>query len=178
MGSRIQKIAFIIFALLFVAIMAVMNSTVLNLGTNGNKQLSTTLQTSDTASLEVYNDATVAGSTVLSAAKNPSSVSSTALKIGVLTKAAASDSAGMKVYISNADSDDNKYSTSDSSNTINAGAQFHSYLCYNDNGVVTGIAFVQDGVTTEEATSSIEAVLDGSETSLGTSCPALSIEGE
>lgn len=171
MGSRIQKIAFIIFALLFVAIMAVMNSTVLNLGTNGNKQLSTTLQTSDTASLEVYNDAVVSGSTVLSAAKNPSSVSSTNLKIGVLTKAASD----MKVYIANASDEENKYSADDSDNAINAGSQFHSYLCYNDNGVVTGIAFVQDGI--DDVASKVQDVLKGGddETSLGTSCPALNI---
>lgn len=170
MGSRIQKIAFIIFALLFVAIMAVMNSTVLNLGTNGNKQLSTTLQTSDTASLEVYNDASVAGSAVLSAAKNPSSVSSTNLKIGVLTKAAGTT---MKVYIANG-SDDNKYSGS-GNDAINASSQFRSYLCYNANGVVTGIAFIQDGVTDDDCKTAIEGVLSGDETSLGTTCPSLNI---
>lgn len=166
MGSRIQKIAFIIFALLFVAIMAVMNSTVLNLGTNGNKQLSTTLQTSDTASLEVYNDATVAGSTVLSAAKNPSSVSSTNLVIGVTTKAADDE---VKAYSSNgAITDTEKYTGSDSAYAINAGSQFHSYLVYNDNNVVTGILFTQDGV---DATA-----LDIPEC-MGTSCPALEVSG-
>lgn len=161
MGSRIQKIAFIIFALLFVAIMAVMNSTVLNLGTNGNKQLSTTLQTSDTASLEVYNDATVAGSTVLSAAKNPSSVSSTNLVIGVVTKAADTE---VKPYASNPDGTNTFKYTGENELSINAGAQFHSYLVYNDNGVVTGILFTQDGVNA--------AGLSIPE-SMGNSCPAL-----
>lgn len=150
MGSRIQKIAFIIFALLFVAIMAVMNSTVLNLGTNGNKQLSTTLQTSDTASLEVYNDATVAGSTVLSAAKNPSSISSTNLIIGVVTRA---DTSGHK-YDTTADdySTTSSYASvikNDQNAIINSGSQFKSHLVYNTNGVVSGIYFIQDGASNE-----------------------------
>ena len=171
MGSRIQKIAFIIFALLFVAIMAVMNSTVLNLGTNGNKQLSSTLQTSDTASLEVYNDATVAGSTVLSAAKNPSSVSSTKMNIGVLTKAAGQE---MKVYTPDGSS---KYDGSDV-NAINASSQFHSYLCYNKNGVVTGIAFVQEGVEKTDYEAAITTATSESTTpNLGTSCPAITAAG-
>ena len=39
MGSRIQHIAFIVFALLFVAIIAVINTGILNMGTNANKTL-------------------------------------------------------------------------------------------------------------------------------------------
>lgn len=148
MGSRIQKIAFIVFALLFVAIMAVMNTSVLNLGTNANKQLSTTLQTSDSASLGVYDDAVISGSTVQSAAKNPSSVSSTQLQIGVATKA---DPNG-RVY-----TNDKKYSGSNSDTTstldpntmINTGSQFRSHLVYNSNGVVVAIYFIQEGTTGE-----------------------------
>lgn len=174
MGSRIQKIAFIIFALLFVAIMAVMNSTVLNLGTNGNKQLSTTLQTSDTASLEVYNDATVSGSTVLNAAKNPSSVSSTNLTIGVVTKAVPGT---VKAYATTTGNDENAFgvstekyvgSTSDGS-AINSGASFHSYLVNNANGVVSGILFVQ-----ENAVSDTDALKNF--IASGYSCSALGVE--
>lgn len=92
-----------------------------------------------------YNLYSVAGSTVLSAAKNPSSVSSTNLKIGVVTKA---DSTG-KVYDA-ADSTADTYPEVISNNEesiINSGSQFKSHLVSNTNGVITGIYFIQDGVT-------------------------------
>ena len=76
MGSRILRIAFIVFALLFVAIIAVII---------------------------------------------------TSMKVFVVAKS------------SNTQSTDSAY--------INASAQFQSYLCENNNGVVSGILFVQEGAT-------------------------------
>lgn len=139
MGSRVQKIAFIIFALLFVAIMAVMNTSVLNLGTNANKQLSTTLQTSDSSALEIYNNSIVSGNTVLNAAKNPSVVSSTNMTIAVVTKANQSGEPYTSTDTYTANPSDSTY--------INTSSQFTSHLVSNSNGVIVGIIFIQDGAT-------------------------------
>ena len=162
MGEQIRKVAFILFALIFVGIIAAMNSTVLSTATNGNKQLSTTLQTSDTASLEIYNDSAVGGSQVQSAAKNPSSVSTTNLIVGVITKAAPSK---VYVYASSAPDASNlpfqnyennsasyAYNPSVAESAINSGSQFHSYLISNANGVICAVMFVQEGAVTDTST--------------------------
>ena len=49
MGSRVQKIAFLIFALMFVAIMAVLNTSILTLGTSSNEQLTSVVASDDSA---------------------------------------------------------------------------------------------------------------------------------
>lgn len=140
MGSRIQKIAFIVFALLFVAIMAVINTGILNMGVNANKQLSTTISTSNASTLELYNNTRIAGDTVSAAAKNPDTLASTGMSVYVITKA---DSSSTSKY-----SSDSPYKAQSSdSNYINPSAQFQSYLCENDNGVVSGILFIQDGIS-------------------------------
>ena len=139
MGSRIQHIAFIVFALLFVAIIAVINTGILNMGTNANKTLSTTVQTSNSSTLELYNNTKIAGDTVANAAKNPDSLANTSMTVFVATKASTEPEAYTNSKKYKAQSSDSKY--------INSSAQFDSYLCENDNGVVSGILFVQEGST-------------------------------
>ncbi len=139
MGSRIQHIAFIVFALLFVAIIAVINTGILNMGTNANKTLSTTVQTSNSSTLELYNNTTIAGDTVANAAKNPDSLANTSMKVFVVTKSSNTQSTYDNSHKYKAQSTDSAY--------INSSAQFQSYLCENDNGVVSGILFVQEGAT-------------------------------
>ena len=137
MGSRIQHIAFIVFALLFVAIIAVINTGILNMGTNANKTLSTTVQTSNSSTLELYNNTTISGDTVANAAKNPDSLANTSMTVFVVTKA---DGDKVRAYTNSS-----KYQAKSNEDWyINSSAQFKSYLCENDNGVVSGILFVQD----------------------------------
>ena len=143
MGSRIQHIAFIVFALLFVAIIAVINTGILNMGTNANKTLSTTVQTSNSSTMELYNNTKISGDTVAAAAKNPNSLANTSMTIYVVTKAKNSlpTKAGEGLY-----NNDNKYQAkSGDTNYINSSAQFDSYLLQNDNGVTSGVLFIQDG---------------------------------
>lgn len=139
MGSRIQHIAFIVFALLFVAIIAVINTGILNMGTNANKTLSTTVQTSNSSTLELYNSTTIAGDTVAAAAKNPNSLANTSMSIYVVTKA-------MTALPSKPYDNNNKYQAkSGDPDYINSSAQFNSYLLQNSNGVISGILFIQEG---------------------------------
>ena len=133
MGSRIQHIAFIVFALLFVAIIAVINTGI----------LSTTVQTSNSSTMELYNNTKISGDTVAAAAKNPNSLANTSMTIYVVTKAknALPTKAGEGLY-----GNDNKYQAkSGDPNYINSSAQFDSYLLQNDNGVTSGVLFIQEG---------------------------------
>lgn len=145
MGSRIQHIAFIVFALLFVAIIAVINTGILNMGTNANKTLSTTVQTSNSSTMELYNDTRISGDTVASAAKNPNSLANTAMKIYVVTKATHVMPTNKETGLYD---NDNKYQAkSGADNYINSSAQFESHLLQNGNGVTSGVLFIQEGCT-------------------------------
>ena len=140
MGSRVQKIAFLIFALMFVAIMAILNTTILTMGTSANSQLTTTV-TSDDSSLQIYDQGSLYGSSVVTCAKDPGKVASTDMNIYVITNA---NTGGTKYTT------DSKYDGSGDATTgtnINKTAKFNSYLCNNANGVTTGILFVQQNTT-------------------------------
>lgn len=148
MGGRVQKIAFIIFALLFVAIMAVLNTSVLNMATGANKTLTTTVSTSDSSSLDVYNDADVYGSTVQNCATKPSSIISSSISVFVRT--GGDDS--YREYTAKG-----TYKEPSSSKAfINTNAMFHSNLITNANGVTVGILFYQDNVPESERPSSAD----------------------
>lgn len=160
MGSRVQKIAFLIFALMFVAIMAILNTSILTLGTSANGQL-TSIVTSDDAALNIYDNQKVYGSTAASCAKDPSAVAETVENVYVIT---AADTTGQKYtsesgesYPISSLSDDEK-----TAKTINSTAKFNSYLCINSNGVITGVLFVQDGASTANASSLVtETTIQG-----------------
>lgn len=136
MGSRVQKIAFLIFALMFVAIMAVLNTSILTLGTSGNDQL-TSIVASDDSALSVYDNSTVYGATVINCAKAPDSVCSIPLEITVKTSDGKTETYSVAT--------NNKYDVSDPNGDgyINRSAKFDSELVYNSNGVVKGITFTQ-----------------------------------
>lgn len=142
MGGRVQKIAFIIFALLFVAIMAVLNTSVLNMATSSNKTLTTTVTTSDSSSLNVYDNTSVYGSTVQECAKKPDSIVSSSLSVLVCTTG-SEESEGYTAYTG-----DNTYNQNNAGEAdyINPNSMFNSNLLTNSNGVTVGILFYQDGV--------------------------------
>lgn len=150
MGGRVQKIAFIIFALLFVAIMAVLNTSVLNMATSSNKTLTTTVTTSDSSSLNVYDNTSVYGSTVQECAKKPDSIVSSSLSVLVCTTGNAGT--GGDGYI--AYTGDSTYNENNAGNSayINPNSMFNSNLLTNSNGVTVGILFYQDGVEAPTST--------------------------
>lgn len=151
MGSRVQKIAFLIFALMFVAIMAILNTSILTLGTSANGQLTTTVSSDDSA-LSIYDDNSVYGSSVINCAKDPAGVGDTILNVFVFTNGNNKDTKPGAHY-----NKDAKYAVSDATdgNYINRTAKFKSYLCYNSNNVCTGVCFVQEGLSI--ATSAVTA---------------------
>lgn len=143
MGSRVQKIAFLIFALMFVAIMAILNTSILTLGTSANGQLTTTVSSDDSA-LSIYDNNSVYGSSVINCAKDPAGVGDTIQNVFVFTSGSTS---GAWYKAGGA------YNVSDSAdeNFINRTAKFDSYLCYNNNGVCTGVCFIQEGHSTVQS---------------------------
>lgn len=144
MGSRVQKIAFLIFALMFVAIMAILNTSILTLGSSANSQLTATV-TSNDSSLSIYDQNSVYGSSVISCAKKPSEVGSTIQTVIVFTK---DDNAGYAYTDTNsykADKHGSSYGTAEG--LVNNTAKFDSYLCYNANNICTGVLFIQQGMT-------------------------------
>lgn len=70
MGQRIEHIAGIVFALMFIAILALMNSNVIGIGNSVNDQLSRTYEATEMRELASFDDTKVTGSTVISAIKN------------------------------------------------------------------------------------------------------------
>lgn len=162
MGGRVQKIAFIIFALLFVAIMAVLNTSVLNMATSSNKTLTTTVSTSDSSSLDVYDNTTVYGSTVQECAKKPDGIVSSSLHVFVGT-------AGTDQYKEYFGKDTYNISNAGDVNYINPNAMFNSNLISNSNGVTVGILFYQESAddlvpSSSEFSSLSVDTLDGTDT--------------
>ena len=121
---------------MFVAIMAVLNTSILTLGTSSNEQL-TNIVASDDSALSVYDDSTVYGATVINCAKAPDDVCSNPLVITVVTAAGDTTAYQTDSVYSISDANDAKY--------INRSAKFHSELNYNANGMVEGITFTQEG---------------------------------
>ena len=159
MGSRVQKIAFLIFALMFVAIMAILNTTILTMGTSANSQLTTTV-TSDDSSLNIYDQGSLYGSSVATCAKDPGKIASTDLTVFVITKA---DEIGD--YYDGTDA--HTYDATVAAKAINKTAKFKSYLCNNANGVTTGILFIQDGASTDGAAALVNTSAAGNLTIQG-----------
>lgn len=147
MSGRIQTIAFVIFTLMFVAIMAILNNTILTMGTSANSQLSS-LVTSNDAALNIYDNQVVYGSTVVNCAKDPSSISETIDTVYVLT--AGGDCKEYK--------EPNLYTGATGNNAINSSAKFNSYLCVNNNGVVTAVLFTQSNTDKDNVAAAVETI--------------------
>lgn len=158
MGSRVQKIAFLIFALMFVAIMAILNTSILTLGSSANSQLTATV-TSDDSSLSIYDQNSVYGSSVINCAKDPTAVGSTIEKVFVATNASAVSTPTAATY-----TDAHKYdATVTGDNLVNNTAKFDSYLCYNTNNICTGVLFIQQGASFDASDfSAIDSTLTAS----------------
>jgi hypothetical protein len=121
--------------------MAIMNSSILTMATSANGQL-TSIVSSDDASLNIYDQQKVFGSTVAKAAKAPADVADTVENVYVITMA---NEEGVKYTSSDAYSS----TTADSENVINTTAKFTAYQCINSNNVITGILFVQEGASSD-----------------------------
>ena len=127
MGERIQHIAGIVMALAFIALLAMMNSSVLSIGTSVNDRLNRTSGMTEMHELQAFNDTRVTGTTVISAIKNYDNLYNY----------------DMEIYV-----DGNPYGAADGAKNyswaathINPTASFEAKLNVNANGVTSGITF-------------------------------------
>lgn len=124
MGDRIQQIAGIIFSLAFIAILAMINTSVLGFGTNVNDRLTRSYAATEAYELEVFDDQKVTGSTVISAVNNRENLYTAPLVIQLNGAEVTSTS-----------------TTPGTANYVNSGASYTAELLENANGVIYGIAF-------------------------------------
>ena len=84
MADRIQQVVGIIFALAFVAILAMINTNVLNFGQSINNQRQRTNMKAETYELQAFNETKVTGATVISTINNYKTLTEYELKIEVI----------------------------------------------------------------------------------------------
>lgn len=147
MNKKIITIAEIVFALIFVVLLAVFMATINSKGNSANNQLVDVLESTDSSNVKSYpNGGTVKGSTVEMALDQISSL--------------AGDINTFKIMVTTNDSDDSddietvydKQTSYNITNTkdskyINPKADFKCWHEINNNGVITGLVFAQSGTS-------------------------------
>ena len=124
MSERIQEIAGIIFALAFVAILAMISTGVIDMGTSVNNRLSRSYADTEAYELQAFDNVKVTGSTVISAVNNRDNLYTIPLTITLNGNEITSTSTSYGAV-----------------NYVNSGASYNASLLVNANGVVYGIAF-------------------------------------
>lgn len=155
MNKKIITIAGIVFALIFVVLLAVMMGTITTKANSANSKLVDTLEMTDNTSLSIYDGTTVKGESVTNAIKNVKQIGGgMKLEITVTTGKGVTDHYG---YTSRANKENTSEGKTDFSVTprtdtpsnansdyyINPSANFKAKLDANSNDVVTGINFTQ-----------------------------------
>ena len=165
MNKKIITIAEIVFALIFVVMLAVFMATINNKGNSANTQLVETLDMTDSTSAQKYNNTQVKGTEVQNACINYKTLSGS-LKVEVDVKLLEPNDAGEKdgdyvIYRYgyaqvnstkgwdggnyNKGSDMGGYTqpTSNDPRYINPSADFRAELVTNSNNVLTHVVFTQ-----------------------------------
>lgn len=123
MGHRIETMASIIFALIFVGILSTMYGTVTRYGNDVNRKIGNTVSVSENYELQVFDGTKVTGDTVISAINNRNTLSSKlVLRITVNGREVPGDYASF-------------------SETINPSTVYNATLEKNANDVIETIAF-------------------------------------
>lgn len=123
MSSRIQTIAGIIFSLVFIAVLATMNSSVLQFGSNVNRRVSNTVSVSQHYELDVFDGTQVTGDTVISAINNKDTLTS-GLQLNIIVDGTTVTG-----------------TYTDSGLTINPNTVYNATLQRNLNDVITAVSF-------------------------------------
>ena len=142
MNQKIITIAEIVFALIFVVLLAVFMATINSKGNSANNQLVDTLEATDTSNVKSYTNGMVAkGSRVTMAIDQINSLAGDVNTFKIVVKNKSGDTS---TY-----TEDNTYNVTNSKadDYINQKADYHTYQIINGNGIITGLLFVQDGIT-------------------------------
>ena len=124
MGERIQQVAGIIFALAFIAILAMINTNILGFGTSVNDKLARSYADTEAYELQAFDDTRFTGSTVISAVNNRENLYTTPLEIHLNGTVVTSVS-----------------TTPGSANYVNSAGAYTAQLLVNTNDIVYGIEF-------------------------------------
>lgn len=130
MGERIQHVAGIVFALMFVAILAMMNANVLGIGSSVNDRLARTYGMTEMHELQAFDETTVTGSTVISAIKNYDTLYDYNMVITVDGTNYGDTNAGYRSY-------------AEAVRNISPTNSYTAELVTNSNGMTTGINFTR-----------------------------------
>lgn len=157
MNKKIITIAEIVFALIFVVLLAVFMATINSKGNSANNQLVDVLESTDSSNVKSYpNGGTVKGSTVEMALDQINSLSGDVNDFFISVKTSGKDvthptASTYKTLAGSTTSDDSIYfkgesynvSNSKDNNYINAKADFLCQHVTNDNGIIIGLTFTQ-----------------------------------
>lgn len=139
MADRIQQIVGIIFALAFVAILAMINTNVLNFGQSINNQLQRTNMKAETYELEAFNGTTVTGATVISTINNYKTLTEYELKIEVTNIGETAPT----IFGVGGHSSYKAYKAENPEYSISPISSYDADLKTNDNGLQNTIVFIQ-----------------------------------
>ena len=143
MNKKIITIAEIVFALVFVVMLAVFMATINSKGNDANNQLVTTLEATTGTSLSSYDNLDVVKGTVVENAVKSYDTLSSSAKVTVAVKTQASTGWALYGY----DKDGNTHPAYNAKNTqdwyINPKADFVVKVIRNTNDVAVGVAFEQ-----------------------------------
>ena len=138
MNKKIITIAEIVFALIFVVLLAVFMATINSKGNAANNQLVDVMDANSASSIEAYEGKGIMKGTMVSQAmENIASIGGEVndFRISVFT-----NEGGENTY-----NKDKKYNVNNSKNRdyINPNGDFYCYVVYNENDIPVGMCFVQ-----------------------------------
>lgn len=145
MGQKIITIAAIVFALVFVLILAVMMGTITNKANTANTQLADTLNMTANTGVDQYNNVVLKGESVISAIKNVKTIGGD-LKLKVTVKTGMNTSGQSYGYLDDGSFAEYKPLPSSDNNYISPSSEFQSEVVNNANDIATEIVFTQKGV--------------------------------
>lgn len=151
MNKKIITIAEIVFALIFVVLLAVFMATINSKGNSANNQLVDTLEATDSSNVKSYpNGGIVKGSTVEMALDQINSLAGDINGFTITVITGNEGDGNPKPY-----SKDVTYNVTDTQSEyyINSKADFKCWHVINENGIITGLVFAQDGTDVYEDTS-------------------------
>lgn len=173
MNQKIITIAGIVFALIFIVLLAVMMSTVTEKTNTANAQMVDTLAMTEGTDLNTMDGSTVRGNMVTSTIKNGKSDSGKDKMFYVVTTGGAGgttttyygygeDGSSMEVFDKNGENLDYteaisgytpsstyvSYNVTDTSRAdyINEKSAYNAHVLYSKNGVAVGVHFLQEGI--------------------------------
>ena len=138
MGERIQHVAMIIFALALVALLAMMNGTIHDIGGSVSDKLSRSYASTDTVELDAFDNTRINGETVINAIRSYNNIYKHELRISV------TNNGSTYTYGTNCDYDSYDVTDPDNVRYIDPDSVYTATLVKNTNDIITTIEFIKE----------------------------------